>query len=551
MEGAKRFPGAAWSARLMTGWAVGMLLTACAATPPAPVPVQPAVVAAPPPAVAPPPPPPRDSLPEAFESKDFVLAIARADDTVESLAARYLGTRALAWMITDYGARSPLSAGQRVAIPRRQWNPAGVTPSGFQVVPVRAYATVPASGRRGAAAGAPRFAAQMRHLKSAGYHPVRLSDFIAFLQHRRQLPQKSVLITFDDVQRDFLTTAYPVLRELGFPAVVFVSTAAVSSRPGGPALTWNELRDLARSGIDAQAQSRLRDLRRGGGEGVDAYSRRMQQELEPPVELLRKQLPRLPDGLETLAYSGGGWTDEVIRYARQYGYGAAFGLSGEPNPAFVGMFKISRTPIPLDAPLEDFKRALVAFYEQPIGPSRPEVGPHWSQPIDLDASRRDVAAPHREWSAVLERRGLLREARDECLMAAAIDADDVPAAARCADLGERIAGEEARLVKEGVALSRAGNPAARGPLLAALALNPASSAAFEALQSAPAAGRFLRHIVGPRDTAVSLADLYYGDRKRAELIEQANGLAPGASLTPGQMLRIPEIQGVPFLRPDR
>jgi len=547
MEAAKRLPGAAWSARLIAGWAVGMLLTACTSIPPAPVALEPPVVAVPPPA---PPPPPREPLPDAFESKDFILAIAGADDTVESLATRYLGTPGLAWMITDYGARRPLSAGQRVVIPRRQWNPAGVTPAGFQVVPVLAYATGPTLGRRGVP-GAPQFAEHMRYLKSAGYNPIRLSDFIAFLQHRRQLPQRSVLITFDDVQRDFLNTAYPVLRELGFPAVVFVVTATVASRPGGPSLTWTELRDLARNGIDTQAQPRTRDLRRGAGESATAYSRRMQQELEPPVELLRRHLPRLPDGLETLVYSGGRWSDDVTRYARQYGYGAAFGLSGEPNPAFVGIFQISRTSIPLDAALEDFKRALVTFYEQPIGPGGVEVGPHWSQPIGNDASRRDVAAPHREWSAMLEQRGLLREARDECLMAAAIDSEDASAAARCAALGERIASEETRLVTEGAALARAGSPAARGPLLAALALNPGSFAAFEALVSAPGPGRFLRHTVGSRDTAVSLADLYYGDRTRAELIEQANGLTPGAPLTPGQMLRIPEIQGVPFLRPDR
>ena len=63
--------------------------------------------------------------------------------------------------------------------------------------------------------------------------------------------------------------------------------------------------------------------------------------------------------------------------------------------------------------------------------------------------------------------------------------------------------------------------------------------------------RFLRHTVSPRETAASLADLYYGDRQRADVIEQANDVAPGAALTAGQVLRIPEIKGVPFLRPDR
>jgi peptidoglycan/xylan/chitin deacetylase (PgdA/CDA1 family) len=542
MEAAKRFAASG----------LALLLAACSSTPTPPPAAPPVVTVAPPAPEPPPPPPPVEPLPASFESKDFIVVIAKAGDTAASLAARHLGSAARAWMVEEYGGRGTVAAGQRVAIPRRDWNRAGVYASGYQVVPVLAYPAASPAGRCRPAPAASAFAEHMRYLKSAGYRPLRLADLIAFLQHERQLPRKSVLITFDDVSRDFLETVYPVLSELGFPAVLFAPAGAIPTRPGAPTLSWAELRGLAGRGIDVQARARtLRDLRRVAGESADAYSRRMEQDLGPAVELLRKHLPRLPGGLETLAYPAGAWNDEVIRYARQYGYGAAFSLSGEPNPAFVPMFQLSRIAVPLDQPVDDFKRSLVTFHEQPILPARRD-GPgaaHWTEPVPEGATRQSFAAPHRDWAAELARRGMLRDALDECRTARAIDPGGGPD--RCVEMEANIATEEARLMKEGAALARAGNPDARNRLLAALALNPASSPAFDALRAAPTAARFLRHIVGPNESTASLADLYYGDRKRADIIEQANDLKPGAALTVGKVLRIPEIRGVPFLRPDR
>jgi peptidoglycan/xylan/chitin deacetylase (PgdA/CDA1 family) len=543
MEAAKRFAASG----------LALLLAACSSTPTPPPAAPPVVTVAPPaPPPPPPPPPPVERLPASFESKDFIVIIAKSGDTAASLAASHLGSAGRAWMIEEFGGRATLAAGQRVAIPRRDWNRAGVYASGYQVVPVLAYPAAPPAGRRRPAPGPSAFAEHMRYLRSAGYRPLRLADLIAFLQHERQLPRKSVLITFDDVSRDFLETAYPVLKELGFPAVLFAPTGAIPTRPGAPTLSWAELRGLAGTGIDVQAQARtLRDLRRGAGESADAYSRRMEQDIGPAVELLRKHLPRLPGGLETLAYPAGAWNDEVIRHARQYGYGAAFSLSGEPNPAFVPMFQLSRIAVPLDQPVDDFKRSLVTFHEQPILPARRD-GPsaaHWTEPVAEDATRQSLAAAHREWAAELEQRGMLRDALDECRIARTIEPSGGPD--RCEHIEAKIGTEEARLMKEGAALARAGNPDARSRLLAALALNPASFAAFEALRAAPTAARFLRHIIGPNESTASVADLYYGDRKRADIIEQANDLKPGAALTVGKVLRIPEIRGVPFLRPDR
>ena len=529
---------------------------ACAPTPPPTASAPPEAPPPPPPprAAAPPPPPPAEALPETFESSEFIVVLARAGDTAERLAARHLGSAARAWMITDFGGAAPYAARQPVVIPRRQWNPPGVYPHGYQVVPVLAYGPLAADRRARGAVSAATFEEQMRDLKAGGYHVLALDELLAYLRQERQVPRKSVVLTFDDAQRGFAQHARPVLQELGFPAVLFVTTGAVAARPGAGPLAWPELAELSKSGIDVQSASRSgRDLRRASSEADTSYSRRMQQELETPLELLRRHVSRLPSGVETLAYPVGRWDDDLIRYARQYGYSVAFSVGGDANPAFVHALKVNRIQVNADWTLADFKRNLATFREQAILMDRPpEPPPALASPAGDRATRRAVAAPHLEWSRQLEERGLLRQALDECRVARAIDPGSSAATERCGRLQTRIPTEAAARFQEGVKLARTSPGDARARFLAALALDPTHAAAFDALRNTAALPtKFLSHTVRAQETSASLADLYYGDRARADLIEQANGLAPGAALPVGKVLKIPEISGVPFLRPDR
>jgi nucleoid-associated protein YgaU len=55
------------------------------------------------------------------------------------------------------------------------------------------------------------------------------------------------------------------------------------------------------------------------------------------------------------------------------------------------------------------------------------------------------------------------------------------------------------------------------------------------------------HTVQAGDTLASLADLYYGDQSRADVIAESNDLPGDAVLDVGRTLQIPEIPGVLFL----
>ncbi len=71
------------------------------------------------------------------------------------------------------------------------------------------------------------FEAHCRLLRDT-LHPVSLTDWRAALAGGRALPQRAVLVTFDDGYRTVLTHALPALRRFGIPAVVFISTGPVA-----------------------------------------------------------------------------------------------------------------------------------------------------------------------------------------------------------------------------------------------------------------------------------------------------------------------------------
>jgi peptidoglycan/xylan/chitin deacetylase (PgdA/CDA1 family) len=338
---------------------------ACAAAPPpkpeaalpapAPAPAPAPVVAAPPPPPSPPP------LPEAFESEDFVVTFARAGDTPTSLAARVLGDPDQAWMIEEYNGRATFEAGQEVVVPRRPWNLSGVEPGGFQLVPVLCYHNLGPQARGRLVLAAKTFEEQMRYLKDQGYRVVSVRALLEFNALRRQLPRKTVVLTFDDGWKAFKEYAYPVLKELGFTATLFIYTDFMGARS---AMSWDDLRELSKEGFDVQAHSKTHsDMRRKPGEPDDEYLRRLQAELVQPQALFQRQLgaPR-----DILAYPYGSHSDEVVAKVREAGYVAGFDVRRQGNASFGPRLTLHRSQIYADMTLEDFARNLSVFSQENI-----------------------------------------------------------------------------------------------------------------------------------------------------------------------------------------
>ena len=394
--------------------------------------------------VSPPPPvtPPAKIPAPPFESADFVVTFAKAGDTAESLAERHLGDAGKAWMIRDYAGGRPIAGGDEVVIPKREWNPPGVYPRGYQLVPVLVYHNLNPQPKRPLTMAPQVFEEQMRYLKAQGFHVITLRDFLQFTAGQRQLPHKSVLLSFDDGYSAFLKYAYPVLKELGFRATLFVYTDFVGA--GGNALTWQNLKELADEGFDVQAHSKSHaDLRRQANEPPAVYAKRLEAELTVPLAAFRKHLGR---GSETIAYPFGAADDEVRRSTAQAGYTVSFTVQGPANPSFAAPFATSRVQVFSDVSITEFARILNTFHDNgvkaPALDRAPVNGSDMSTPEAL-------AALHHRRGNELEQQELLRQALDEQLIALTISPQSEPARAAAQRLADKIERKVGELTEQG------------------------------------------------------------------------------------------------------
>lgn len=107
------------------------------------------------------------------------------------------------------------------------------------------------------------FEEQIKALSDAGYTAVMFSDLYDYVHSGKELPEKSVVITFDDGYMSNYTLAMPILEKYGMRATVFVigvsfgrDTYKDTGVPIIPHFGASEAREMISSGIfDIQSHS--------------------------------------------------------------------------------------------------------------------------------------------------------------------------------------------------------------------------------------------------------------------------------------------------------
>jgi peptidoglycan/xylan/chitin deacetylase (PgdA/CDA1 family) len=103
------------------------------------------------------------------------------------------------------------------------------------------------------------FAAQMRWLRLAGYHPISVDDWLEYRWGGGTLPSAPVIITFDDGFQECFTHAVPILLAHRFPAMFFIVAGLVGktsrwmvsqSKPDVPLMNWDTLVKLRGLGFE-------------------------------------------------------------------------------------------------------------------------------------------------------------------------------------------------------------------------------------------------------------------------------------------------------------
>jgi len=136
------------------------------------------------------------------------------------------------------------------------------------------------------------FEGQMRILKERGWTTITLDELHAHMESGARVPEKPVVLTFDDGYRDNYVNAFPILKKYGHRAVIWMSVDFVDPRADCPPtledvwagrismdgldprgyLSWAEMRRMVASGlVDIQSHAKTHTWYFSGPSIVDFH----------------------------------------------------------------------------------------------------------------------------------------------------------------------------------------------------------------------------------------------------------------------------------------
>jgi len=112
-------------------------------------------------------------------------------------------------------------------------------------IPVLCYHRI-ADGKKGDYTISPAtFAAHMKILSDSGYHSILPAQLYDYLVYNKALPEKPVMITFDDSRAEHSAIAAPVMEKYGFRGVFFIMTITYNKKNY---MTTEQIARLAKAG---------------------------------------------------------------------------------------------------------------------------------------------------------------------------------------------------------------------------------------------------------------------------------------------------------------
>ncbi|MBC8412285.1 poly-beta-1,6-N-acetyl-D-glucosamine N-deacetylase PgaB, partial [bacterium] len=192
------------------------------------------------------------------------------------------------------------------------------------------------------------FVEQMEYLRTHGYNPVSFKQILDAREGVKALPEKPVLLTFDDGYISYHDFVVPVLEELGYPSVLAVVGNFVGYPPKElpePIMRWEQIRAVSKKKL-VEVVSHSHDLHRAiqyTSQGNIAaavnilaydpvsnvyeteadYRSRLNLDFERQDEIFKKELGFSPD---VMVWPYGAFNEVSLDIAKQHGIFSTFTL---------------------------------------------------------------------------------------------------------------------------------------------------------------------------------------------------------------------------------
>jgi len=177
--------------------------------------------------------------------------------------------------------------------------------------------------------------AQMQQLKEAGYTPISLEVFWKSLKRGPStLPDRPVLLTFDDGYKNHFKEAYPVLKKFNFPAIFFVYTDAIGL---GGYMSKEMLSELA---SDPHMMIEAHSVTHGALTSMSEAQR--MQEMEDSKSILEAIIQK---PVTAFSYPYGAFSSVMEDEVKRAGYDMAFRIGPSSRQGYDSRFRIQRIQV--------------------------------------------------------------------------------------------------------------------------------------------------------------------------------------------------------------
>lgn len=233
-----------------------------------------------------------------------------------------------------------------------------------------------------------RFQAHLEYLHEAKFDVVSILTLESWLREGKRLPDKTVVITFDDGYTSVYDAAFPLLKKYGWPFTVFVNSKAHDEKHPH-FMSWEQLRELAKQGavIANHTDSHPHLIRQQGYESHSQWLQRREREIEFAQQRIAKELGQAP---KLFAYPFGEYDKQLQATLKSMGY-LAFGQQSGPLADTSHPQALPRFPFGGNyTEMEEFK---VKVNSLPFPQARVKVSGNDGKVIEQPELPKDIARP--------------------------------------------------------------------------------------------------------------------------------------------------------------
>lgn len=253
------------------------------------------------------------------------------------------------------------------------------------------------------------FVRQMDWLRNNGYHFVSVNDVLADRDGKKPLPEKAVLITFDDGYTSVYQHAFPILKMFRIPAVIAVVGGWLEEKgtvnfdgktvAREKLLSWAQLKEMSQSGL-VEVGSHSFDLHHGlqgnpqGNmepaattrrflpeskryEDENSYRQRVQADLKRNNDLIRREIGKSP---RVIAWPYGRYNLIAREIAEKLGMPVGLTLDDGANMDDTPLWGLRRILVERNMALWDLNREITIRNQNLSDNDRPQKVMH----VDLD-----------------------------------------------------------------------------------------------------------------------------------------------------------------------